>query len=34
MFPLKYLGVPISARILRVIEWCKLEEKLAKKLDI
>jgi hypothetical protein len=31
MFPLKYIGVPISARRLRVIDWCKLEEKLVKK---
>jgi hypothetical protein len=34
MFPLKYLGVPIFARRLRVIDWCKLEEKLARKLDM
>jgi hypothetical protein len=34
MFPLKYVGVPISARRLRVRDWFKLEEKLAKKLDI
>jgi hypothetical protein len=34
MFSLKYLGVPISARRLRVIDWCKLEEKIEKKLDV
>jgi hypothetical protein len=34
LFPLKYLRVPVSARRLRVIDWCKLEEKLAKKLDV
>jgi hypothetical protein len=34
MFPLKYLGVPISARRLRVIDWCKMEKKLEKKLDV
>jgi hypothetical protein len=34
LFPLKYLGVPISARRLRVIDWAKLEEKSAKKLEV
>jgi hypothetical protein len=34
LFPLKYLGVPISAIRLRVIDWAKLEEKLAKKLEV
>jgi hypothetical protein len=34
LFPLKYLGVPISARRLHVIDWVKLEEKVAKKLDV
>jgi hypothetical protein len=34
MFPLKYLGVPISASSLHVIDWVKLEEKLAEKLDV
>jgi hypothetical protein len=33
LFPVKYLGVPISAKRLRVIDWVKLEEKLGKKLD-
>jgi hypothetical protein len=33
MFPVKYLGVPVSAKRLRVIDWLKLEEKLGKKLD-
>jgi hypothetical protein len=28
------LGVPISAGRLRVIDWIKLEEKFAKKLDV
>jgi hypothetical protein len=32
-FPLKYLGVPISAGRLYVSDWLKLEEKSAKKLD-
>jgi hypothetical protein len=34
MFPVKYLGAPISARRLRVIDWSKLEEKLARKLNV
>jgi hypothetical protein len=34
MFPLRYLGVSISARRLRVVDWANLEEKLAKKLDL
>jgi hypothetical protein len=35
MFPIKYLGVPITAGMLRVIDWFKLEEKYVKKnLDI
>jgi hypothetical protein len=34
LFPLKYLGVPISAGRLQVIDWIKLEEKVAKKLDV
>jgi hypothetical protein len=34
VFPVKYLGVPISAGRLHVIDWVKLEENLAKKLDI
>jgi hypothetical protein len=34
LFPLRYLGVPISARRLRVIDWAKLEEKSTKKLQI
>jgi hypothetical protein len=33
-FPLKYLGVPISAGRLHVSDWLKLEEKSAKKPDI
>jgi hypothetical protein len=32
-FPLKYLGVPISAGRLYVSDWLKLEEKSAKKLE-
>jgi hypothetical protein len=32
--PLRYLGVPISARKLRVIDWAKLEEKSAKNLHL
>jgi hypothetical protein len=34
VFPLKYLGVSISANRLHVIEWVKLEEKMEKKLDV
>jgi hypothetical protein len=34
MLPLRYMGVPIYARRLRVVDWAKLEEKSAKKLDI
>jgi hypothetical protein len=33
IFPLMYLGVPVSASRLHVIDWIKLEEKLGKKLD-
>jgi hypothetical protein len=33
-FPLQYLGVPISAGRLHVIDWAKLEEKSARKLDV
>jgi hypothetical protein len=33
-FPVKYLGVPISASRLRVKDWAKMEEKSKKKLDI
>jgi hypothetical protein len=34
LFPIKYLGVPISASRLHVVDWIKLEEKMTKKLDI
>jgi hypothetical protein len=34
LFPLKYLGVPISTGRLHVVDWVKLEEKSAKKLDV
>jgi hypothetical protein len=34
MFPLRYLGVPISASRLHVADWTKLEEKSTKKLDV
>jgi hypothetical protein len=34
LFPLKYLGVPISAGRLHVVDWVKLEEKSVKKLDV
>jgi hypothetical protein len=34
MFPLKYLGVPISASRLHVVDRPKMEEKSTKKLDI
>jgi hypothetical protein len=33
-FPIKYLGVPITARRLHIIDWVRLEEKLEKKLDV
>jgi hypothetical protein len=33
-FTLKYLGVPIAASRLHVVDWTKMEEKSAKKLDI
>jgi hypothetical protein len=33
-FPLQYLGVPISAGRLHVIDWAKLEEESARKLDV
>jgi hypothetical protein len=34
VFPLRYLGVPITAGRLHVADWFKLEEKSAKKLDV
>jgi hypothetical protein len=34
LFPVKYLGVPISASRLRVKDWAKMEEKSEKNLDI
>jgi hypothetical protein len=33
-FPLTYLGVPISTGRLHVIDWVRLEEKAAKKLEV
>jgi hypothetical protein len=33
-FPLKYLRVLIAASRLHVVDWAKMEEKGAKKLDI
>jgi hypothetical protein len=30
LFPVKYLGVSISAKRLRVIDWVQLEEKMGK----
>jgi hypothetical protein len=33
IFPITYLGVPISPSKLHVIDWARLEEKLDKKLD-
>jgi hypothetical protein len=33
IFPIKYLGVPISLSRLHVVDWARLEEKLEKKLD-
>lgn len=32
--PLKYLGVPVSARRLRVVHWKNMEEKYYKKIDV
>jgi hypothetical protein len=34
IFPLRYLGVPIAPGKLRVVDWAKMEEKSAKKLDV
>lgn len=34
LFPMKYLGVPISPSRLHVIDWAPLESKNGKKLDI
>jgi hypothetical protein len=34
LFPIKYLGVPISASRIQVSHWQHLEGKLSKKLDI
>jgi hypothetical protein len=33
-FPLRYLGVPIAASRLHVVDWAKMLEKGVKKLDI
>jgi hypothetical protein len=33
LFPMKYLGVPISASRLHVVDWTKMEEKPPKKLE-
>jgi hypothetical protein len=34
LFPIKYLGVPISPSRLHVIDWARVEDTSAKKLDI
>jgi hypothetical protein len=34
LFPMKYLGVPILASRLYVVDWTKMEEKPTKKLDV
>jgi hypothetical protein len=34
LFPIKYLGVPVSASRLHVVDWGKMDENPAKKLDI
>jgi hypothetical protein len=34
LFPIKYLGVPVSPSRLKVVDWLKLEEKHAKKIDV
>jgi hypothetical protein len=33
LFPIKYLGVLVSPSRLKVVDWLKLEEKHAKKID-
>jgi hypothetical protein len=34
LFPIKYLGAPVSPSRLKVADWLKLEEKHAKKLEV
>jgi hypothetical protein len=34
LFPIRYLGAPITASRLHVVDWARMEEKAAKKLDI
>jgi hypothetical protein len=34
LFPMKYLGVSVSANRLHVVDWVRLEEKMGKKLDL
>jgi hypothetical protein len=34
LFPIKYLGVPVSRSRLKVVDWLKLEEKHAKNLEV
>jgi hypothetical protein len=34
VFPMRYLGVPISANRLHVVDCARMEEKSAKKMDV
>jgi hypothetical protein len=34
LFPMQYLGVPIAPGRLHVIDWARLEDKYAKKMDV
>jgi hypothetical protein len=34
LFPIKYLEVLVSPSRLKVVDWLKLEEKHAKKLEV
>lgn len=34
LFPIKYLGVPVSPNKLHVTDWTSLEDRNGKKLDI
>jgi hypothetical protein len=34
LFHIRYLGVPIAASRLHVVDWARMEEKVAKKIDI
>jgi hypothetical protein len=34
LFPMQYLGVPIAPGRLHAIDWARLEDKYAKKMDV